>query len=177
MKSLNYKYLVAKQVLVGGRIFQFPLLYSIRRAVYKNILDFAGDDFEIGSGVIFINNHNNKEAEIKIGNDVRIRDNVYIDYSGGIEIGNKVVISISSKIFTHDHNISSKNKYWQDQGAEFSKLKIGNDIWIGANAIILPSVTRIGNGAIIGAGSVVTKNVDDYTIVAGNPAKKIGERT
>ncbi|WP_080905243.1 CatB-related O-acetyltransferase [Parabacteroides sp. Marseille-P3160] len=55
-------------------------------------------------------------------------------------------------------------------------LKIGHDVWIGEWSIILPSVSFIGNGAIIGAGSVVTKNVVPYTIVAGNPAKIIGLR-
>nr|WP_115460780.1 CatB-related O-acetyltransferase [Winogradskyella aurantiaca] len=53
--------------------------------------------------------------------------------------------------------------------------EIGNDVWIGANAIIMPGVT-IGNGAVIGAGSIVTKNVEPYQIVVGNPARQIGYR-
>ncbi len=53
-------------------------------------------------------------------------------------------------------------------------VKVGNRVWIGSSAIILPGVT-IGNNAIIGAGSVVTKDVDEYTIVAGVPAIKIGD--
>lgn len=52
---------------------------------------------------------------------------------------------------------------------------IGNDVWIGCNCVILPNVI-IGDGAIIGAGSIVTKDVDPYTIVAGNPAKKVRDR-
>ena len=55
-------------------------------------------------------------------------------------------------------------------------LEIGHDVWIGANAIILPSVTRIGNGAVIGSGSVVTHDVAPYEIVAGNPAHTIKKR-
>ncbi len=55
-------------------------------------------------------------------------------------------------------------------------LNVGNDVWIGADVIILPSVSSIGDGAIIGAGSVVTKNVDAYDIVAGNPAIVKGKR-
>ncbi|MGX6508885.1 antibiotic acetyltransferase [Rhodococcus sp. SJ-2] len=53
---------------------------------------------------------------------------------------------------------------------------IGHDVWIGANVTILPGCQSIGIGAIIGAGSVVTKNVEPFTIVAGNPAKEIGTR-
>jgi virginiamycin A acetyltransferase len=57
-----------------------------------------------------------------------------------------------------------------------TECAIGNDVWIGANVTILPGCDRVGDGAIIGAGSVVTRPVDDFTIVAGNPARVIGER-
>jgi virginiamycin A acetyltransferase len=57
-----------------------------------------------------------------------------------------------------------------------SRLVIENDVWIGQNAIILPSVSRIENGAVIGAGSVVSVNVPAFAIVAGNPAKLIRYR-
>jgi virginiamycin A acetyltransferase len=57
-----------------------------------------------------------------------------------------------------------------------TRLIVGHDVWIGLNSIILPSVNSIGNGAIIAAGSVVTKNVERYTIVGGNPAKLISHR-
>lgn len=53
---------------------------------------------------------------------------------------------------------------------------IGNDVWIGANVTILPGCDRVGDGAVIGAGAVVTRPVEDFTIVAGNPARVIGER-
>jgi acetyltransferase-like isoleucine patch superfamily enzyme len=55
-------------------------------------------------------------------------------------------------------------------------LHIGNDVWIGENTIILPNVMHIGDGAVIGAGSVVTRDVEEYSIVAGNPAKEIRKR-
>ena len=66
--------------------------------------------------------------------------------------------------------------YVKEDRLERPTLTIGNDVWIGEWSIILPSVSYIGNRAIIGAGSIVTKNVEPYAIVAGNPAKKIGER-
>jgi acetyltransferase-like isoleucine patch superfamily enzyme len=56
------------------------------------------------------------------------------------------------------------------------KLEIGNDVWIGQSAIILRQVSKIGDGAVIGAGAVVTKDVPDYAIVAGSPAKVIRYR-
>lgn len=60
--------------------------------------------------------------------------------------------------------------------AEANPLTIESDVWIGANAIILPRCRRIGNGAVIGAGAVVTADVPDFAIVAGNPAKVIRKR-
>lgn len=63
----------------------------------------------------------------------------------------------------------------------FGKLEIGNDVWIGQYAVILPSCHRIGDGAVIGAGSIVTSDVPDYAMVAGNPARilkyRFGEET
>lgn len=64
----------------------------------------------------------------------------------------------------------------ENEYAPRKKLSVGNDVWIGQNALILPQVRRIGDGAIIGAGSVVTKNVPDFGIVAGNPARLIKYR-
>lgn len=57
-----------------------------------------------------------------------------------------------------------------------STIEVGNDVWIGYNAIILPSVKRIGDGAVIGAGSIVTKEVPPFAVVVGNPAKIIKYR-
>jgi acetyltransferase-like isoleucine patch superfamily enzyme len=55
-------------------------------------------------------------------------------------------------------------------------IEIGNDVWVGQNVIILPSVTQIGDGAVIGAGTVVTKNVPDFAVVVGNPGRVIKYR-
>ena len=61
-------------------------------------------------------------------------------------------------------------------GDELNPLDIGNDVWIGANAVILPEVNRIGHGAVIGAGAVVSKDVPDYGVVLGNPARLVKKR-
>lgn len=57
-----------------------------------------------------------------------------------------------------------------------TSCEIGNDVWIGADVVILPGCKRIGDGAVVGAGSIVTKDVADFTIVAGNPARLIRQR-
>ena len=66
--------------------------------------------------------------------------------------------------------------YVQKELVHRSELVIGNDVWVGQNAILLPSVNRIGDGAVIGAGAVVTRDVPDFAVVAGNPARVIKYR-
>lgn len=78
--------------------------------------------------------------------------------------------------FFSENNVGCKVSFSEkDLFNEFERIEIGNDVWIGINSIILDGV-KIGNGAIIGAGAVVTKNVDDYAIVGGVPAKLIRYR-
>lgn len=64
----------------------------------------------------------------------------------------------------------------KDNSIEFNELVIGNDVWIGQDVKITSKCSSIGNGAIIGTGSIVTKNVEPYSIIAGNPAILIGKR-
>jgi maltose O-acetyltransferase len=88
-----------------------------------------------------------------------------------IRTGSDVTIGPEASILTLGHDPQSPE--FSDRGGD---VIIGNRVWIGYRALILPGVT-IGDGAVVGAGSVVTKNVEPYTIVAGNPARKIGERS
>ena len=75
-------------------------------------------------------------------------------------------------ILTHTHNIERTDIPMGQQGMRVSEVIIGNDVWIGIRVIIMPGV-KVGNGAVIGAGTVVTKDVPDYAIVGGVPARII----
>lgn len=66
--------------------------------------------------------------------------------------------------------------YCKEWLVEFNPIEIGNDVWIGAHAIVLPEVRRIGHGAVIGAGAVVNKDVPDYAVVLGNPGRVVKYR-
>lgn len=104
----------------------------------------------------------------------------------GTQFGNYCSVASGVKIFRANHpvNVFTCHPLFYNPVMGFVRedklvrpqITIGNDVWIGANTIILPSCHAIGNGAIIGAGSVVTKDVPPYTIVAGNPAKIIRMR-
>lgn len=126
-------------------------------------------------------------GKITIGNYCYIGENTNIWSAAEISIGDRVLIAHNVDIFDHDtHPIDplERHEHYKEiitSGHPRRKVNwnekpiyIKDDAWIGCKAIILKGVT-IGKGAIIAAGSVVTKNVDDYTIVAGNPAVVIKE--
>ena len=121
----------------------------------------------ISPGVKIIYN-DKKKKKLKIGKNVFIGVNCTLDITKGIVIGDNVQIAPNVSIFTHDGSKDRKNPIEKE-------VIIEEGAYIGAGAIILCGV-RIGKNAIVGAGSVVIKNVEPNTIVAGNPAKKISER-
>ena len=92
-----------------------------------------------------------------------------IDFSGDLKIGKNVTISEGCMIETHDHGYFPRSK------PQKKPLEIEDNVWIGARALILPTVNKIGANSIIGAGCVVTKTVEEKNIVAGNPSKMIGQ--
>lgn len=103
----------------------------------------------------------------------RIGDKSILDARNGIEIGVNVNFSSNVHIWTEQHY--HRDPYFECNSDHSFEVIIENRAWIGPNVTILPKVV-IGEGAVVAAGSVVTKNVDPFTIVAGLPAKKIGER-
>lgn len=109
-------------------------------------------------------------ANIAIGDNCVINRDSYLDGRVGIVIGNNVNISFQTCILSlhHDHNEPTFP-------AVGGTVTIHDHAWIGARAIILPGVT-IGQGAVVAAGAVVNRDVGDYEVVGGVPAKKIGER-
>jgi len=111
-----------------------------------------------------------KASKIEIGSHSVIGHNVMLDGRDGIKIGENVNISSEVMIWTNQHNHNDPNfKIVGDV------VIIEDFVWISARAIILPGI-KISKGAVISAGAVVTKNVEPFAIMAGVPAKKIGER-
>lgn len=112
-------------------------------------------------------------ANITMGRDCSINPSAYLQ--GNITIGNLVRIAPSVSIIAENHIFEDIFTSIKSQRCISKGITIGDDVWIGASAIILDGV-KIGSHSIIGAGSIVTKNVEDYTVVAGNPAKPIKNR-
>ena len=116
-------------------------------------------------------------SKIKIGSNATFNSNVMINArgKGKIYIGNNVLIGPNSVFRSNNHNFKNKNIPIKEQGMTDGDIFIDDDVWISSNSVILPNC-RIGKGAIIAAGAVVTNNVESYSIVGGVPAKFIQRR-
>lgn len=113
-------------------------------------------------------------GHIAVGRGTQIGLNCVLYGLGGIDVGEECLIATKVCIIAANHGISRSARI-RRQPSTGKGIWIGDDVWIGAGAIILDGV-RVGTGAVVGAGAVVTKDVGEYMIVAGNPAKVIGER-
>lgn len=107
---------------------------------------------------------------IHIGDDTIVGDHAFLDGRDTLKIGNHTAIASSVMIFNSEHDLSSE-KFT----ATLAPVIIGDYVFIGPRAIIMPGVT-IGLGAVVAGGAVVTKDVPDFTVVGGVPAKPIGHR-
>jgi len=94
---------------------------------------------------------------------------------GGIEFGDNVIVSAGVHVLTHSHQFNKKNWRDLDEVKSNKPTLVGDYVFIGVNAMIMPTCKRIGKYSVIGAGAIVTKDVPDCEIWAGNPAIKIGD--
>lgn len=107
-----------------------------------------------------------------VGDDVDFAYGVLVTTGGGVTIGDRTLIGYGTKILSSNHVIPAAHDPIFSSGHKNAPVVIAKDVWIGANAIILPGVT-IGEGAVVAAGSVVTKDIPAWHVVGGIPAKTI----
>lgn len=109
---------------------------------------------------------------ISIGDNSGIGPNCRVP--NNISIGSHVMMAPDVVILSNNHKFDDTSRPMMAQGTlSKTSLVISDDVWIGTRVIVTPNVSEIGKGVIIGAGSVVTKNIPDFAVVAGNPAKII----
>ena len=139
---------------------------KLRGFAAKLMLEKCGKDVNIERKADF-------STKCTIGDHSGIGINAAI---GETHIGNNVMMGENCRIITQNHRFDDTDIPMSQQGFQEERpVHIGNDVWIGHNVTILPGVT-VGNGVIIGACSVVTHDIKDYDIVAGNPARPIRNR-
>lgn len=140
--------------------------HGLRLLIYRSVLRM-----KIGSGSsIHRRCRFYRPAGVQLGQHTVINRDVLLDGRMGVQIGDNVSISEGAAILTLEHDPHSST--FAERGAP---VRIGDRVFIGARALVLPGVI-VGEGAVIGAAAVVTRDVAPYTIVAGVPARPIGER-
>lgn len=140
---------------------------EIRRFLTKKIILKMGENVNIEKGAEFFDS-------LEIGNNSGVGVNCVL--SGKVIIGDDVMMGPEVFIYTFNHRFDRTDIPMWKQGHESMKpVQIEDDVWIGSRVTILPGV-KIGKGSIIGASSVVTKDVQPYSIVGGNPAKLLKMR-
>jgi len=113
---------------------------------------------------------NNAVGDVIIGNHTRV--GLHNTIIGPVSIGNHVNLAQGITITALNHNFTDAGKRIDEQGISTKEVVLEDDIWIGANAVILPGVT-IGEHSVVAAGAIVTKDVPPHSLVAGVPAKVI----
>lgn len=159
-----YNYVLDLELMVLRWVSHIPS-HTFRKLFYR----LSG--LKIGKGsVIHMWANFFEPAGVSIGQDTIIGDHAFLDGRAPLVIGNHVDIASSVMIYNSEHDLEKA-----DFSARTEAVKIEDYVFIGPRAIILPGV-RIGKGAVIAAGAVVTTDVPDFAIVGGVPAKAIGER-
>lgn len=144
-----------------------PMDDAAQKTLMRKILGSVGERFHFNQPF-----HCDYGCNIFIGEDFFANFNLTILDEAAVRIGNNCFIGPNVSIYTACHPLTPAERNTGDEWAE--GVTIGNSVWIGGGATILPGV-KIGNNCVIGAGSVVTRDVPDNTVVAGNPARKIKE--
>ena len=183
-KFLKYKWLInllssfikifplkiRKKFFVNARNIKGKFGLALRYAIIKTIAENIGDNVSIYENVYIYSPEN-----LSIGDNVSIHPMCYIDATGGIYIGNDVSIAHMVTVMSTTHLFDDATIPIKDQGCESKKTVIKNNVWIGAKTTVLYGV-KISQGSILGANSVVNKDVPEFSIAAGIPAKIIKER-
>jgi len=152
------------EYLVNDILPHIPF-WSVRRFILKRLRVRIGH-----KSFVMKHNYIMSANRLSIGNCSDVNRGCTLDARGGIAIGDNVSISHGVRIMSGSHDLRSSNFR-----SVYMPVEIGDFVWIGVGATVLGNV-RIGKGAVVCAGAVVTRDVDSFSIVAGIPARKIGER-
>ncbi len=159
-----------------GKLFDLSFLRQYRHWIYKRIFKIKGKML-IGHNVEIWSTHYQNNWNLKVGNNVNMDSNVFIDLTGKVVFEGETVVSRGAMLYSHYHKYEEGAPGKSSAQSPFVSvtLTIHKGVWIGASSIVMPKCVDIGEGSIIASGAVVTKDVPPYTVVAGNPARVIKE--
>jgi acetyltransferase-like isoleucine patch superfamily enzyme len=142
----------------------------------KQVISFRpGDAARVGEGcfyldlIVWLNGD-----RIELGEQVGFNYGCYVNGYGGLAIGDRTIVGPYTMIHTANHEMDPNHPF-ADQGWTARRVEIGGDCWIGMGVCVLPGA-RVGDGCIVGAGSVVADEISPYTVAVGNPARVIKSR-
>ena len=145
--------------------------FELRNKTIPKYFARCGENTIIHEGVRFRGIH-----KIEVGNNVELGVDSFIQASGGVILGNDVMLGPGVKIWSINHKFDDITKPIRDQGYDNLPVVIGDGVWLGANVFVLPGVTT-SEGCVVAAGSVVNKKIyPAYSILSGNPCRVVGNR-
>jgi acetyltransferase-like isoleucine patch superfamily enzyme len=147
-----------------------PAFLRLRAAYYREVLADCGPGLEVSQNVIL-----KFPERLTLGADVFFNRGAFLAAHAPITIGDRASIGPFVIINSGDHRYADRSRPIREQGHNRQPIKIEDDVWIGAHAVILKG-TVLGEGCVVAAGAVVTKNVRPFGVVAGVPAQLIKER-
>lgn len=167
--------IIHKSHIVCGNGVQFKDFVEIDGLCKNGV--FIGDNSSFGKYSIIRGSGslNNLGKGITIGKNFGCGDYCFFGCSGGIDIGDNVIMGQNVRIHSQNHNFDRTDIPIREQGVNSKGVKINDDCWIGAGTVILDGV-KIGKGCVIGANSLINKNIPDYSVAVGMPAKIIKSR-
>jgi len=174
MQSIVKKAAIVLYYALAAKLPQPPFVFGyfgngLRRKLCERIFLRCGKKIVVRKNVFF-----GSGCAIEIGDHSELGLNAYLNRD--VKIGDDVLMGQNVTILTTNHEFEDPNVPIHSQGTrERRPVRVGNDVWIGANSVILPGV-NIGDGAVIGVGSVVTRDIPSLAVVVGNPARVIRHR-
>ncbi len=170
--NANYdEELIKERQIVKDLCYEYnkikPSSMNERKEKIKSILGKTKDNFLIEQPFVCDYGYN-----IEIGENFYANHNLVILDANKVKFGDNVFIAPNCGFYTAGHPI---NADMRNEGLEYAKpIEIGNDVWIGGNVVVLPGV-KIGNNVVIGAGSIVNKDIPSNSVAVGNPCRVIKE--
>lgn len=139
---------------------------ALRSWLVRGFAERCGERPRVKSGGDF-------SPAIRIGDRTELGTRCLIQ--GGAVLGSDIIMGPDVKIYTRNHEFGDTARPIRDQGKRFAETRIGDDVWLGANVVVLPGVS-IGDHSVVAAGAIVTRDVPPWSIAAGNPARVIRSR-
>lgn len=172
-KNMFYSFLVVSYELLMQMIMALPR-YPLCNWLKATFLRMCGA--KIGKRVVIYPGVWIVPAKgLELGDDVDIALGVIITIGGNVKIGDRTLVGYRTQIIASNHIVPSQKNRIFSAGHISKPVIIANDVWIGANCIILPGVT-IGEGAVVAAGAVVTKDIPAFSYAGGVPARVLKMR-